>query len=364
MRVIRIKFGSPLVSIKRIVNLVVARLVECAKVVPNLGDEGVQTDCARVRVQGIPVLVDLVVQHTNGTPERWVSPIAIDGLLISLIRFGVLLLRHVAAPKQIPALRVVVICGDRFLEILDGPLLTLESLALLMVQPSKLLKNLGMIGITLKYSLISRLCIIVIFLLFVHVTDLKPDVLFSQRRWWRVYYVLEALQTLTILLLLLVDYTKPEIDLVCFVEAGFHLHDLGEGFFRVIQGSIPIVQDTDTVPETRLLWVLEVDKSGLIRRIGILQVIHHEIAMAEAAPCLTVVRVELENPMQVVRRLGELLLCAQHQTDGIERPDRRWVVAQRLFIRVERIWQVSNCFGKASKSQPHFFVQRCQCLSK
>jgi hypothetical protein len=261
VRVVRIKLGSPLVRIQSITDLVVTRFVESSKVVPDLGDEGVKTDCAGVRIQRIPVLVDLVVQHADRAPERWVSSIPVDSLLICLVCFGVLLLRHVASPEQIPTLRVVVICGDRFLEIFDGPLLALESLALLMVQPSELLKNLGMVGITLKHSLISRLCVIVVFLLFVHMADLEPDVFLGQGRWWRIDNVLEALQTLTVLLLLLVNYAEPEVDLVCLVEARFHLHDLREGFFCMIQGAVAIVQDTDTVPETRLLRILEVDQS-------------------------------------------------------------------------------------------------------
>lgn len=88
-----------------------------------------------------------------------------------------------------------------------------------------------------------------VFLLFVHMADLEPDVLLGKGRWWRVDYVLEALQgksahhtsplacrvreelgthlqTLAVLLLLLVNYAKPEVDFVCLVKARFHLHDL------------------------------------------------------------------------------------------------------------------------------------------
>jgi hypothetical protein len=226
VRVVRIKFGSSLVCIQRITDLVVARLVESAKIVPNLGDEGVQTNGARVRIQRIPVLVDLVVQHTDGAPERRVSSIPIDGLLICLVGLGILLLRHVAPPQQIPTLCIIVVCSDRLLEIFDSPLLALEGLALLMVQPSQLLENLGMVRVTLKHPLISRFCVIVVFLLFVHMADLKPDVLLGKGRWWRVDYVLEALQTLAVLLLLLVNYAKPEVDFVCLVKSRFHLHDL------------------------------------------------------------------------------------------------------------------------------------------
>lgn len=46
---------------------------------------------------------------------------------------------------------------DRLLEILDGPLLAGEAVALIVVQPPELLKNLGMVGISLQYTLVGRL---------------------------------------------------------------------------------------------------------------------------------------------------------------------------------------------------------------
>jgi len=91
-----------------------------------------------------------------------------------------------------------------------------------------------------------------VFLLLVDVADLKPDVFFGQ--WPRrigddvlealqlmlVKYVTTAgftryyLKTLRILLLLLVYYSESEVDLVGFVKARLHPHDLRKRLLRVL----------------------------------------------------------------------------------------------------------------------------------
>lgn len=82
---------------------------QSAEVIPDLGDEGVQPNSPAIRIQGVPVLVDLVVQDTNGAPEGWVAAVPIYSLLICFICLRVLLLRHVASAKQVPALSVAVV---------------------------------------------------------------------------------------------------------------------------------------------------------------------------------------------------------------------------------------------------------------
>jgi hypothetical protein len=61
------------------------------------------------------------------------------------------------------------------------------------------------------------------------------------------------LQALLELLLLLVYYAEAEVDLVGFLEARVHAHDLGKGFFGVLERAIAIVEDTDTIPELGFL---------------------------------------------------------------------------------------------------------------
>lgn len=63
-----------------------------AEVVPDLRDIWVEANGAGVCIQRIPVLVDLVVEHANRAPKRWVASVTINGLLVRLVRFRVLLL--------------------------------------------------------------------------------------------------------------------------------------------------------------------------------------------------------------------------------------------------------------------------------
>lgn len=112
VRVAWVQFSSPLVSVQSIIDLIVAALIQGAQIVPNLRNEGVQADSPRVGIQSVPVLVDLIVEHTDGTPEGRIATIAIHSLLISFVGFGVLGLRHVASTEKIPALGIAVVCSS------------------------------------------------------------------------------------------------------------------------------------------------------------------------------------------------------------------------------------------------------------
>ena len=124
--VCRVQFGGSGVCIKSICGLVVARFVlqdlisspkncgqsdrfltyKCPKVIPHFGNVRIQTYGARIGVKCITILIDLVVEDSDGAPEGRISPIAIDGLLVSFICFGKFLLCHVAAAQEIPALGI------------------------------------------------------------------------------------------------------------------------------------------------------------------------------------------------------------------------------------------------------------------
>ena len=86
-------------------------------------------------------------------------------------------------------------------------------------------------------------------------TNLEPDVLFSQGCGRRVHNVLEAFKRLLVLLLRLINDTQSEVDLMSLVEVRLHLHDLGEGLFGMIQGTITVIQDTNAVPKSWLLRI-------------------------------------------------------------------------------------------------------------
>lgn len=173
-------------------------------------------------------------------------------MLIRFVGLGVLLLRHVAATEKVPALCIGLISIDRFFEVLDCLLLAVEARALLVMQPTKLLQHFGVIWVPIKYSSVRGLCSIIFFLLFVHMADLEPDVLFRQWAGRVRDNISEALKTLRELLLLLVDDAKSEVDLIGFFEIGLHAHDLREGFLGMLEGTVPIIQNADAIPEFRL----------------------------------------------------------------------------------------------------------------
>ena len=146
---------------------------QCAKVVPNLGDVGVEANGSGIRIKRVSVLVDLVVQDSDGAPECRIASVTVDCLLVGLVCFWELLLCHVTSAEQIPALSVLVVCArcqslskeaggpltraDRLLKVLNSLLLATVRAALLMMEPAELLQDFGVLGVALKYTSVSVL---------------------------------------------------------------------------------------------------------------------------------------------------------------------------------------------------------------
>lgn len=61
------------------------------------------------------------------------------------------------------------------------------------------------------------------------------------------------LETLLEFLLLLVNDSESEIDLVGLLEVRLHAHDLRERLLGMLQGAITIIEDAYTVPQLGLL---------------------------------------------------------------------------------------------------------------
>lgn len=61
MDICRVELCSSGVSVEGVIGLVVTRLVQRSKVIPNFGNVRVEADCARVGVESISILVDLVI---------------------------------------------------------------------------------------------------------------------------------------------------------------------------------------------------------------------------------------------------------------------------------------------------------------
>jgi hypothetical protein len=85
---------------------------QCAKIIPYFRDVRVQANGSGICVKSIPVLVDLVVQHSDRAPEGRVLAVAIDCLLVGLVRLGILLLRHVTASQEVPALCILIVYNE------------------------------------------------------------------------------------------------------------------------------------------------------------------------------------------------------------------------------------------------------------
>lgn len=92
MWIVGIELSCSLVGIQRVTDLVVARLVQCAKIIPHLRDEGVEANSPRVRIQSITILVNLIIQNADRAPEGRIPTVAVHSLLIGFICLRVLLL--------------------------------------------------------------------------------------------------------------------------------------------------------------------------------------------------------------------------------------------------------------------------------
>jgi len=65
--------------------------------------------------------------------------------------------------------------------------------------------------------------------------------------------VSETIQTGRIFVLLLVYDSQPEVNLVGFLEFGLHPEDAGERLFGMLKRSVSVIEDTDAVPQFRIL---------------------------------------------------------------------------------------------------------------
>jgi hypothetical protein len=142
-----VELGGARVGVDRVGDLVVARLVETSQVVPHLADVRVESDCARVGVERVTILVDLVVEHADRTPECRVAAVTIHSLLVRLVCLVVPLTGHKSATEEVPALGVVAVGLEALGEIRHGFVLVGKRRAGLVVEPAELLEDLGVVGL-------------------------------------------------------------------------------------------------------------------------------------------------------------------------------------------------------------------------
>lgn len=158
MRILWIQIRCALVSINRILDLVVASLIKSTKIVPDLTDVGVDTNCLAIGIQCIPELVDLEVEQTDRAPECGIPTVPVHSLLIGLVSLAKILLGHVATAHKVPRLRIRVVALDGACQEGDGEVLVHEGGLLLVIEPSELLQDLGVIRVLGQNVLIGVFC--------------------------------------------------------------------------------------------------------------------------------------------------------------------------------------------------------------
>lgn len=186
-----------------------------------------------------------------------------------------------------------------------------------MVQPTQLLQDLGMVGRVIKNPLVRGFGAVKIFLLFVNVANLEPDILLGQWPRGRVDDVFEAIKTLVEFRLLLVYYSQTEVDFIGLLKVGLDLHHLGKSFFGIIVAAVAIVQDTNSIPQHGILGVSQVHQGLLISVICLLQSLGHEVAVAKISPGFAVVLLELDNSAEELESFVESFAALEEHANSI-----------------------------------------------
>jgi len=209
-----IQLSGTSVCVDGVGDLIVAAFVETSEVKPHFGNIGVDADGTRVRVESVAELVDLEVQDTDGAPERRVTSITVDGLLIRFVCLVVFLTCHVRTTEKIPTLGIRRICFETLCQVLNGGILVLEGRAILMIQPPKLLKDFRVARVLGNNTFVCVFRTNIIFLLLEDMPDLEPYVGVSERTGWISENSVEALERVVVFALLFIDYPQTEKNLV------------------------------------------------------------------------------------------------------------------------------------------------------
>jgi len=106
-------------------------------------------------------------------------------LLIGLVSFLIFAMGHVTSSQEVPRLSVGRIRIDGRQKIFDGRILISKS-SIMMIEPTELLKNFGVLGISFENFFICFLRGSVLLFQLVNVANLKPNVCLIKRLWWRV----------------------------------------------------------------------------------------------------------------------------------------------------------------------------------
>lgn len=177
-------------------------------------------------------------------------------------------------------------------------------------------------------------------------------------------------KTLVVLRLLLVYYAESEIDFIGLLEIGLNVHNLGEGLLGVVVATISVIENTDAVPEHRILYVIrqcpgargqngvtktylrvsEVDQGLLIGIVGLLKILRHQVTVScrvlgmrrhaenarptKVSPCLAIVLVELDDGAEELERLVKGLATLEEHSDCVHGRGRVGVRLKSALVSV------------------------------
>jgi len=82
----------------------------------------------------------------------------------------------------------------------------------------------------------------------------------------------------------------------------------------------------------------------LVGRVGLLQVVHHEVAVTKAAPDVAIVVVDLEDSAQIFHSLRERVLGAQDARDTLHGWHRPLVVLERKLVALHSAVEILHLF--------------------
>jgi hypothetical protein len=164
------------------------------------------------------VLMEMVVKNADRAPIGTVLRLAVDGLLVGFVRLSKVAADHIRPTEKIPTKGVGRVVLETRGQNSDCAVGVVKGSPTAMVEPTKLLENLGMSRICLEDAFVSVFGGIIIVLLLVHMTDLEPNIDLCERMRGVVEDVGEAIERRLGVLLLLVDYPESEINFVGLFE--------------------------------------------------------------------------------------------------------------------------------------------------
>lgn len=209
-----------------------------------------------------------------------------------------------------------------------------------------------MVRVHLQDLFVCLLGALPVLLLLENRTYLEPDVWLGQWVWRVGQDVLEALQSRRKHALVLVDDAETEIDLVGLVEVGVQVQHTHEGLFSVLQGAVAVVQDPDAVPQFGHVGVIQEVEGTLVRSVSTLKIVHHEVAVAQEPPGVTVLVVEQER---LFVELGSFQEMVPRAVD-VGHPDETFwvvgVVAQCSVVGQRGLLQVPERLSQGAHGEP------------